>query len=131
MRNNRRSFRLDASKFDYLGPFLSFSNDEFAEIGRRPRHRRATQVNKARFNFRVGETSIDRFIQPIDNITGRILGDSNAVPSTCLIAWQKLAQRRNLRQLFGTNRGRYGKWTKSTSPQVFKGCWQVVEHPLN
>lgn len=44
---------------DYLAPSLSFFDDEFAEIGGRTPHRRSTQLVKACFYHRIGNSEIE------------------------------------------------------------------------
>src|SRR5262245_10052533 len=48
------SLRLDASELDHLAPLLGFVDDQFAELGRRSRQRRAAEIDEARPHLGVG-----------------------------------------------------------------------------
>ena len=42
------------------------------------------QVGKPCLDFRIGKTSIDLLIEPINDLNGRILGDANSIPAAGL-----------------------------------------------
>src|SRR5207249_3550908 len=54
-----RSVRLGTRELHHLGPLLGFIGDELAEVGRRAREHRSTQVGKPRLHFRVTDGSVD------------------------------------------------------------------------
>jgi hypothetical protein len=67
-----RSLWLDASEPDHLAPFFGFVGYQLAERGRLTRQRHAAEVGETRLQLGIGEPSVDRFIQNLDNL-GRVL----------------------------------------------------------
>jgi hypothetical protein len=74
----RRSLRLDVGRPDHLAPLLGVFCDELAEVGRRARQRRAAEVDQARLQLRIVESSVDLSIQPVDDRNRRLLGRTQA-----------------------------------------------------
>src|SRR5262249_29221001 len=57
------SLRLDASELDHLAPLLGFVDDQFTELGRRSRQRRAAEVGEAHPHLVVGERRVDLLVE--------------------------------------------------------------------
>src|SRR5262245_24976485 len=76
---------LDVGRHNYLAPFLGFVGDEFAEISGRACKHRAAQIGKPCFEFWICNADIDFLVQPFDELYGRALRSTNAVPCTYLV----------------------------------------------
>jgi hypothetical protein len=55
------------------------------------------QVGKPCLDFRIGKTSIDLLIEPINDLNGRILGDANSIPAAGLEAPHNISDVRDVR----------------------------------
>src|SRR5215813_7026958 len=66
------SLRLDASELYHLAPLLGFVYDQFAELGRRSRQRRAAEVGEARPHLGVGERRVDLFVELVHDLNRRV-----------------------------------------------------------
>src|SRR5262245_50295460 len=91
------SLRLEASKFGNLAPLLGLCGDELPEAGGHHRHRHTTQIGEPHFQRRIGEARVDLLVQLGDDLYGRILGHTNAMPRTRLVARHELAHGRDVR----------------------------------
>src|ERR1022692_3672940 len=78
------SIQLDVGRPDHLAPSLSFLDEELPQVGRRDGKRNAAQVGKARLDVGVGESGVDRIVELVDRLGGRVLGRTNAEPRTRL-----------------------------------------------
>ena len=96
--NRRPSLGPDVGRPDHLAPFLGFLGDELAEIGRRPRERRAAQVGKPRLHLGVGKSSVDFLVELVDDFGRGVLGRADTVKRARLVTRQKIAHGRNVRQ---------------------------------
>src|SRR5262249_41819813 len=72
--------RLDVCRADHLAPLLDTFGDELAEIGRRPRQHRASEIGKSRLDLGIGKGRIDFFVEPIDDFGRRVPGRANTAP---------------------------------------------------
>src|SRR5215471_8314207 len=70
----RGSVRLDACELDHLGPLLRFVGDELSELDRCHWHRHAAEFGQTYYHLGIGEHGIDFVVQPLDDVSGRILG---------------------------------------------------------
>ena len=71
------SVRLDVGRPDQLGPFLGFAGDEFAQIGRRTRNHRTSQVCNPRVDLGISEARVDLPVQCVDNLQGSTTRSAN------------------------------------------------------
>src|SRR5262249_54291916 len=76
---------LDVGRHNHLAPFLGFVGDELAEISGRACKHRAAQIGKPCFEFWICNADIDFLVQSFDELYGRALRSTNAVPCTCLV----------------------------------------------
>src|SRR5262245_14079938 len=74
------SVRLGARELDHPGPLLRLVGDEPSEVGGRTRKRCATQISEPRLDVGIGEARIDLFVELVDDVGGRILGNADAIP---------------------------------------------------
>src|ERR1700675_4400962 len=81
---------LGAGELDDLGPLLGFFGDEFSKVGRRHRHWHATEVREVRLHPGIGEASINLSVELFDDLGGRVLWHTDAVPRTGLVARNEL-----------------------------------------
>ena len=86
-----QSLRLDVGCPDHLGPLLDFVGNELAEVGRRARKHRATQVGKPRLYFEVGEPGVDLSVELVNNFGGCVLRRADAEANARLVAGDKVA----------------------------------------
>src|SRR5262249_5072409 len=80
-----QSVQLDAREFHHLAPLIGFVDDELAEVGGRPRNHHYAKVGETRLDLGIGEARIDLFVEPVDNLRGRVLRRADAEPLACLI----------------------------------------------
>src|SRR5262249_13389606 len=92
------SFRLDIGGLYFLVPFLGFVGDQLAELGRRPRQRRAAEVSETGLHLRVVESRVDLLVELVDDLGRRGSWYAEAVPITLLVARQELTHGRDVRQ---------------------------------
>src|SRR5215472_14562258 len=109
---------LDVGRHNHLAPFLGFVGDELAEISGRACKHRAAQIGKPCFEFWICNADIDFLVQSFDELYGRALRSTNAVPCTCLVVWQRVAQKRNVWQHLRPRRGGYGQGAQITGPDI-------------
>src|SRR5262249_34204539 len=83
---NIASVRLDTGELHHLGPLFGFLCDQLAELRRRSRQRHAAEVGETGLHLGVGESRIDLFVELVDDLCGRVLGNAKAVPLTRLVA---------------------------------------------
>src|SRR5262245_21092190 len=110
---------LDVGRHNHLAPFLDFVGDEFTEISGRASKHRAAQIGKPCFEFWICNADIDFLVQSFDELCGRALRSTNAVPCTCLVVRQRVAQNRNVRQHIRPRRGGYGQGAEFAGPDIF------------
>src|SRR5262249_58899988 len=103
----RGSIRLDARELDYRGPFLGFVSDKPAKVGGRHRHRRAAQVDQPGLHLWIDESAVGFLVELLDDVSWRVLGRTDAVPTARLVARHKLSHRRDVRQRLQARRGGY------------------------
>src|SRR6476660_8457856 len=96
-RKSPESVRRSARKFHHLGPFLSFNADEFSKFDRRTCNQRGTKLSEPRLALGIGQDRVDLFIEPVDDLERSALRCVNPVPGARFVAWQKIANRRQLR----------------------------------
>src|SRR5262245_31965667 len=101
------SFRLDAGRLDYFGPFLGFVSDELAEVGGRARQRRTTHIDEPRLHFGIGEASIDLVVEFLDDLGRRGLWCADAEPGARLETRHKFVYGREVVQRIRATRGGY------------------------
>src|SRR5262249_33943783 len=123
LRNGRYGTRdrlhwLDVGRHNHLAPFLGFVGDELAEISGRASKHRAAQIGKPCFEFWICNADIDFLVQSFDELCGRALRSTNAVPCTCLVVRQRVAQNRNVRQHIRPRRGSYGQGAEFAGPDI-------------
>src|SRR5262245_32431083 len=94
----RELLRLDIGGPDHLAPFLGFVGDQLAELGRRPRQRRAAEVSETGLHLRVVESRVDLLVELVDDLGRRGLRYAEAVPIIPLVARQELTHGRDVRQ---------------------------------
>jgi hypothetical protein len=70
-------------------------DDEFAESVRRSWKRRIAKLGNPLSNFGIGERAIDLFVEPFDDVSGRILGRSEALQ----LGWYRRMTCRMVRML--------------------------------
>src|SRR5262245_43119071 len=105
----RGSVRLDARELDHLRPLLGFVGDQLSKVGGRARQRRTTHVGKARLHLGIGKGCVDLVVELVNDLGGGALGRADAVPSTDLVALDKLAYGRKVRQCLRAHRAGYRK----------------------
>jgi hypothetical protein len=74
-----RLLRLDVGRPDHFAPFLGFVGDELAEIGGREREHVATEIGNPRLHIGVGKSSVDLFVELLDDLRRRILGCAEVI----------------------------------------------------
>src|SRR3984893_13960901 len=101
------SVGLDAGRPDHLTPLLGFIGDEFPEVGGRTRKYRASLVGKPRLELGIGEPSVDRPVEPADDLGGRVLRRTDATPEARLVVRHEITHGREVRQRVRARRGGY------------------------
>src|SRR6516162_5476797 len=92
------SVRFDAGELDHLGPLLRIGGDERAEVGGRVCKHRVAEVSDTRFHPGIGEARIDLRVELADDLGGRIPGSADPLPACSLVARNKVAYGRYVRQ---------------------------------
>jgi hypothetical protein len=64
------SLRLDVGRSDHLAPPFGFISDKIAELGRRRRAWKATEVRESLLDLWIGKSSIDLAIELVDEFGG-------------------------------------------------------------
>src|SRR5262249_24948811 len=124
-------FRLDVRELDHLGPLFEFSSVELSVVGRRKCKHGATQVDKARLDLGINEGGVDLPIEPIHDLGGRSVGDSDATYRTGLVARYELADGRDVRQQFRSRCSRHRKGPQPAISDVLDRRGHVVEYRLH
>src|SRR5215471_6539659 len=73
---NIASVRLDTGELHHLGPLFGFLCDQPAELRRRSQQRHAAEVGETGLHLGVGESRIDLFVELVDDLCGRVLGNA-------------------------------------------------------
>src|SRR5262245_39872681 len=81
-----------------LPPLLGFSGDEGSELLGIERHRHRAEIGEPRLDRRLREHGADLAIEACDDGRRRTLGRAHAGPGPCLVSWQRLGNRRHIRQ---------------------------------
>ena len=63
-----------------------------------PANGTSRRVGKALPHLGIGKSGVDLSIEPVDYVGGRGFGSDNPIPTVCLIARQKFAHGRDVRQ---------------------------------
>src|SRR6516225_2992759 len=87
-------FLLRTRELDDLAPLVDFSSYELSEAGGGACQYRATEVGKSRFQFGIGEASVDRAVELFNNFRRRTLGRRDAVERSRLVARHEFRHRR-------------------------------------
>src|SRR3974390_1625888 len=90
--------RLDVGCPDHLGPLFGILGDHLAELVGHHRHWSATHVLEPRLDLRIGKARVDLFIEFVDDVGRRAFWRAHAEPQVHLVAWEKLAYGRDVRQ---------------------------------
>src|SRR5262249_16992712 len=126
-----KSLRLRAGKLDHFGPFLGFGFDEIVEISNRQRHRLTAKIDQTALELRIGERRVDLFVQLVDDRRRRRLGRADPEPRGGLVARQKFAERRKIRQCIRTRRAGHGEAAQLAGSYEIKRRRQRVEGDLH
>src|SRR5215472_6269704 len=100
---------LDARELDHLTPFLGIVSDKPAKVGGRHRHRRAAQVEQPGLHLWIDESAVGFLVELLDDVSWRVLGRTDAVPTARLVARHKLSHGRDVRQRLQARRGGYSE----------------------
>jgi hypothetical protein len=106
-RPTSRSIRLDAREPDHLAPLLGLVGKEFAEIGWRAEHHGAAKVSKSRLDLAICKAGVDPTVELVRDVGGGSLRGANTEPSGRFVAWQEIANRRDVRKSLPTRRRGY------------------------
>jgi hypothetical protein len=112
------SVRLGARELDHPGPLLRLVGDEPSEVGGRTRKRCAAQISEPRLDLGIGEPRIDLFVELVDDVGGRVLGNADAIPLAGLVARHELAHGWEVRQRLRALRGSYSQCAQSAGLDV-------------
>src|SRR5947209_9814546 len=85
-------------ELDDLGPLLGFIGQDLTELRRGHTQRRAAKLDDSRADSRIGQRRVDLAIQFPDDFIGRALERAETCERAGLVAGDKLAHRRNVRQ---------------------------------
>src|SRR5271166_1194747 len=99
------SLRLDVGRSDHLAPPFGFISDKIAELGRRRRAWKATEVRESLLDLWIGKSSIDLAIELVDEFGRGVLRRADAEPYRRLIARYEFTQCGDVRQDLLTHRG--------------------------
>src|SRR5271169_245668 len=125
------SVHLGAGELDDLGPLLGFDGDEFSKVGRQHRHGHATEVRKVRLYPGISEARINLSVEPFDDLGGRVLGRTDAMPRTGLVASYELTDSWNVRQGHRAHCRRHRQRAKLAGPDEFDGSGHDVKTDLH
>src|SRR5471032_2720641 len=84
----------DVRGFDDLTPLFGLVCNELPEVGRRERKHGAADVGKPRPDLGVRERDGNLLDELVDDLGGRVLGHTDAVPAADFIAWHELGHDR-------------------------------------
>src|SRR4029077_1297620 len=82
---------VDVDRPDHFAPLLGFVGDELAEVGRGQRKHSAAQVGDPSLHLGIGKARVDLLVELVDDLGGRALWRTHAVPRAHFIAWDRLA----------------------------------------
>jgi hypothetical protein len=83
---------LDTRRLDHLGPLLGLIGDKLSEVGGRSGQHSAAQIGEARLDLGIGERGVDLFVELVDDLSRRVPGRADAVPTARLIARHEMAK---------------------------------------
>src|SRR5262249_5307827 len=112
---------LDVGRADYLGPFLRFLGNEFAETRWRERKLSTTFVVKPDLYFGIGECGVDFTVELADNFGRRVVRGSDAEPSTRLVARYEVSYGRDVGQHLRARSGCYRQCTQFAGLNLLDG----------
>src|SRR5262245_50200979 len=81
-----QSVMTSVSRPDHLRPLLCFIRNELAKIGRRAAKHNSAELGNPRLQFGIGEACIDLVVELLNDLSGRVLGRTNAEPRARLKA---------------------------------------------
>src|SRR5262245_15037050 len=124
------SFRVDIGRPNHLRPLFGVVCDELPESGRRQWQRHASKIEQPLLHPGVGESSIDLLVKLLDDVSWRALGRADALPPAGLVAWPKLAHRRNIRHSLYAICRRHPQRAHLPGPDVLDRRYQSGETNL-
>ena len=89
------------------------------------------QISKACLDLGIGNARVDLFVEPVNNLGGRVLGDTNALETACLKAGYEITHSRDLWQRLRPRGGGHCERAQLASPHVLDRGRQFVEHHLH
>src|SRR5262245_35640994 len=89
----RHSPRLGTGGLDHPRPFRRVFGDDFPERGGGAADHRRAEIGKAGLDLRIGERRVDLLVKHFDDLGGRVLRRTQAVPGAGLVARQEIAER--------------------------------------
>jgi hypothetical protein len=125
------TLEFDTRRSNQLAPFLVFSGEEFSELAGRTRKDDFTPIGNGLLDFGIGETSIDRLVERIDDRCWRIPWGDDAQLAERFITWYEIADGRNIRQRWCARRAGYRKRTQFARFDVFHRLRDVREVDLH
>src|SRR5262249_50480821 len=124
------SVGLDVGRPDHLAPLFGFGRNMLSELGWRIGKHDGPQVDKLRFDFRVGERGVGFLVELLDDVPRSVLGRTKTLPPAGLIPRHELANRRNIRQRLRARGGGYCERAQPASPDILNRCDSAGEVAL-
>src|SRR5215470_3304993 len=92
------SVRLRTGELHHFGPLLGFFGDVLSELGGRAGNERSAHAVEPLLDNRLSQDCVDRRVELVDELGGRVLRRTDAIPRARLVARHEIGDRRNIRQ---------------------------------
>src|SRR5256714_4995437 len=99
-----RLLRFDIGCANHLGPLVRLVSNELAQVSGRHCQWYITKLDQLGLYPRIGKGSNDFLIEPLDDFSRRVAGRSESTHQSRLIARQKIANGRQIRERFVPHR---------------------------
>src|SRR5262245_32443868 len=88
--------RLDVGAADPLAPLFGYFDDDLTPLRRRQRQRLAAEIGELGFDAGIAQTNVHLGVELRDDVSGCAFRHSQSVAQARLVAWHRLADRRNV-----------------------------------
>src|SRR5215467_11750217 len=109
---------MDLGRPDDLGPLLGVLGDQLSKVAGRAGKWRLPEIGKPCLYVGSGEASVDRLVEPIDDLGRRARRHADPVPAARLVARHELTHGRDLRQRVLARRSGYCERAQPASPDI-------------
>src|SRR5262249_34938412 len=75
---------LGSGEFNHLRPFLGFRLHKYSEFSRAEYQWRCAEFRESRPHFLISQRGVERIVEPVDDVRGRVLRRRDPPPAACL-----------------------------------------------